>query len=162
MITCSYDYLTDDWNHKSFILYAFICNYVMPMITVIFFYSQIVKAVVSHEAALRKQAEKMNVESLRSNAVRFLWVLPVLTTSSLNEDKGNRYHKRGERNLTGGTVASTEFGICLFYCKPTGSLQQRKIRIVVWTNLDPNDATLLPESYRIPLNAEISLLVIHY
>ena len=98
MITCSYDYLTDDWNHKSFILYAFICNYVMPMITVIFFYSQIVKAVVCHEAALRKQAEKMNVESLRSNAVRYLWVL---TTSSLNEDKGIRFHKRGNVRANG-------------------------------------------------------------
>ena len=70
LITCSYDYLTDDWNHKSFILYAFICNYVFPMLAVIYFYSQIVKAVVTHEAALRRQAEKMNVESLRSNAVR--------------------------------------------------------------------------------------------
>ena len=69
LITCSYDYLSEDWNHKSFILYAFICNYVMPMCTVIYFYSQIVKAVVSHEAALKKQAAKMNVESLRSNAV---------------------------------------------------------------------------------------------
>jgi hypothetical protein len=46
LITCSYDYLTDDWNHKSFILYAFICNYVFPMLTVIFFYSQIVKVSV--------------------------------------------------------------------------------------------------------------------
>jgi hypothetical protein len=41
LITCSYDYLSDDWNHKSFILYAFVCNYVMPMITVIYFYSQV-------------------------------------------------------------------------------------------------------------------------
>ena len=56
----------------------------MPMITVIFFYSQIVKAVVSHEAALRKQAGKMNVESLRSNAVRYLWVLSVLTSPDHN------------------------------------------------------------------------------
>jgi hypothetical protein len=32
-------------------------------------FPQIVKAVVAHENALRKQAAKMNVESLRSNAV---------------------------------------------------------------------------------------------
>ena len=69
LITCSYDYLSEDWNHKSFILYAFICNYCIPMTAVIFFYTQIVKAVVSHEAALKKQAAKMNVESLRSNVV---------------------------------------------------------------------------------------------
>jgi hypothetical protein len=31
---------------------------------------QIVKAVISHESALKAQAKKMNVESLRSNAVR--------------------------------------------------------------------------------------------
>lgn len=69
LVTCSYDYLTEDWSHKSFVLYAFIGNYLIPMSIVIFFYSQIVKAVVSHEAALKAQAKKMNVESLRSNTV---------------------------------------------------------------------------------------------
>ncbi len=42
------------------------------MLIVIFFYSQIVKAVVAHEAALKAQAKKMNVDSLRSNAVSLL------------------------------------------------------------------------------------------
>ena len=37
---------------------------------VIFFYTQIVKAVVAHESALKAQAKKMNVDSLRSNQVR--------------------------------------------------------------------------------------------
>lgn len=68
-MTCSYDYLSEDWNRKSYLLYAFICNYALPMTVVIFFYSQIVKAVVVHEAALKAQAKKMNVDSLRSNAV---------------------------------------------------------------------------------------------
>ena len=68
-MTCSYDYLAEDWNHKSYILYAFILNYAVPMSNVIYFYSQIVKAVVTHEAALKAQAKKMNVESLRSNTV---------------------------------------------------------------------------------------------
>lgn len=68
LVTCSYDYLTEDWNHKSYILYAFINNYALPMLIVIYFYSQIVKAVISHESALKAQAKKMNVESLRSNA----------------------------------------------------------------------------------------------
>ncbi len=66
-MTCSYDYLTDDWNHKSYILFAFIFHYVIPMGFVIYFYSQIVKAVWSHEAELRAQAKKMNVDSLRAN-----------------------------------------------------------------------------------------------
>jgi len=71
LITCSYDYLTEDWNHKTYVLYAFIVNFCVPMSTIIFFYSHIVKAVVSHEASLRAQAKKMNVDSLRSNAVRY-------------------------------------------------------------------------------------------
>ena len=66
-MTCSYDYLTEDWNHKSFLVYAFVFNYFLPILMVIMFYSQIVKAVVSHESALKAQAKKMNVDSLRSN-----------------------------------------------------------------------------------------------
>jgi r-opsin len=68
-MTCSYDYLSEDWNRKSFILYAFIFNYCFPMFMVIFYYTQIVRAVVKHESALKAQAKKMNVESLRSNQV---------------------------------------------------------------------------------------------
>merc|ERR1719268_387180 len=68
LVTCSYDYLTQEWNTKSFMEYAFIFNYTCPVIMIITFYTQIVKAVVAHEAALRAQAKKMNVESLRSNA----------------------------------------------------------------------------------------------
>jgi len=68
LVTCSYDYLTQDLNRKSYMAYAFIFNYTCPVIMIIIFYSQIVKAVVAHEAALRAQAKKMNVDSLRSNA----------------------------------------------------------------------------------------------
>ena len=39
------------------------------MLFVIFFYSQIVRAVVAHESALKAQAKKMNVDSLRSGQV---------------------------------------------------------------------------------------------
>ncbi|XP_023330327.1 compound eye opsin BCRH1 [Eurytemora carolleeae] len=66
LLTCSYDYLKQDWNHKSFMLHAFIFNYLFPLFLISIFYAQIVKAVVSHEAALKAQAKKMNVESLRS------------------------------------------------------------------------------------------------
>lgn len=65
LISCSYDYLSEDWNSVSFVLYAYIFNYCIPVSSCIFFYSQIVLAVVKHEAALREQAKKMNVESLR-------------------------------------------------------------------------------------------------
>ena len=67
LITCSYDYMAVDWNRKSFLLYAFIGNYCIPMVIMIFFYIKIVKAVIVHEATLKLQAKKMNVESLRSN-----------------------------------------------------------------------------------------------
>ena len=66
MVTCSYDYLSTDWNHKSFMLYAFIGNFSIPVLTVICFYTSICKAVIMHEAALKAQAKKMNVKSLRS------------------------------------------------------------------------------------------------
>jgi len=69
LFTCSYDYLTDDINHKSFVLFAFVFNYMVPMILTFFYYSSIVKAVWAHEEQLKAQAKKMNVESLRSNQV---------------------------------------------------------------------------------------------
>ena len=37
------------------------------MSLIIYYYSQIVKHVVNHEKALKEQAKKMNVDSLRSN-----------------------------------------------------------------------------------------------
>lgn len=66
LISCSYDYLSQDWNSISFVLYAYIFNYCIPVLSCIYFYSQIVMAVVKHERALKEQAKKMNVESLRS------------------------------------------------------------------------------------------------
>jgi len=66
--TCGYDYLSQDWNRKSFMIFAFCFNYCFPLIMICFFYTKITKAVVMHEAALKAQAKKMNVDSLRSNA----------------------------------------------------------------------------------------------
>ena len=45
---------------------------------------QIVKAVVSHEAALKAQAKKMNVESLRSNTVSFLITFGTNSTKNIS------------------------------------------------------------------------------
>ena len=66
LITCSYEYMSDDWNTKSFVMFTLFTNYIAPISIAIFFYSQIVMAVVSHEKALRDQAKKMGVDSLRS------------------------------------------------------------------------------------------------
>jgi len=66
LITCSYDYMSENWDDRSFVMWAFCCHFVLPVSIGAFFYSQIVMAVVSHEKALKEQAKKMNVESLRS------------------------------------------------------------------------------------------------
>ncbi|XP_072397619.1 opsin, ultraviolet-sensitive-like [Diabrotica undecimpunctata] len=67
LTTCSFDYLTRTFNNKVFVGTIFTFSYVFPMSMIIYFYSQIVSKVFSHEKALREQAKKMNVESLRAN-----------------------------------------------------------------------------------------------
>jgi len=67
LVTCSYDYLKQDLNHMTFMYYAFAFNFSVPVMAIVFFYVQIVKAVVAHEAAMKAQAKKMNVDSLKSN-----------------------------------------------------------------------------------------------
>jgi len=66
LITCSYDYMSDDPNDTSFVMFAFVMHFVVPVTVGAFLYGNIVMAVVSHEKALKEQAKKMNVESLRS------------------------------------------------------------------------------------------------
>ncbi|XP_059469982.1 opsin, ultraviolet-sensitive-like [Neocloeon triangulifer] len=66
LTSCTFDYLTDTFENKLFVFFIFIFAYVIPMSLIIFFYSQIVSQVFNHEKALRAQAKKMNVESLRS------------------------------------------------------------------------------------------------
>ena len=68
LVTCGYDYLSQEWNRRSYMMFAFSFNYMLPLALIGFFYTKIVKAVVMHEAALKAQAKKMNVDSLRSNA----------------------------------------------------------------------------------------------
>ncbi|XP_015608081.1 opsin, ultraviolet-sensitive [Cephus cinctus] len=68
LTSCSFDYLTDSSETRYFVATIFTFSYVIPMSLIIFYYCQIVSHVVNHEKALREQAKKMNVESLRSNA----------------------------------------------------------------------------------------------
>nr|ABF66137.1 opsin [Tharsalea nivalis] len=67
LTSCTFDYLTNTFDTKLFVACIFVCSYVFPMSMIIYFYSGIVKQVFAHEAALREQAKKMNVDSLRSN-----------------------------------------------------------------------------------------------
>lgn len=67
LTSCTFDYLTDTFDNHMFVGVIFTFSYVIPMSLIIYFYSQIVSHVVNHEKALKEQARKMNVESLRSN-----------------------------------------------------------------------------------------------
>lgn len=67
LTSCTFDYLTNTFDNRMFVGTIFTFSYVLPMSLIIYYYSQIVSHVVSHEKALREQAKKMNVESLRSN-----------------------------------------------------------------------------------------------
>ncbi|XP_042242661.1 compound eye opsin BCRH1-like isoform X1 [Homarus americanus] len=65
--SCSYDYLTQDWNTKSYNIAIFIFDFFLPASIIICSYVFIVKAICAHEAGMRAQAKKMNVSNLRSN-----------------------------------------------------------------------------------------------
>lgn len=67
LTTCTFDYITDLPEIRNFTATIFTFSYAIPMSLILYFYSQIVGHVVNHEKALREQAKKMNVESLRSN-----------------------------------------------------------------------------------------------
>lgn len=67
LTACSFDYLMDTFDNHMFVAVIFTFSYAIPMSLIIYFYSQMVKHVVEHEKALKEQAKKMNVESLRSN-----------------------------------------------------------------------------------------------
>lgn len=67
LTSCTFDYLTRTQETQIFVGVMFCICYVFPMSLIIYFYAQIVSHVVNHEKALREQAKKMNVESLRSN-----------------------------------------------------------------------------------------------
>ncbi|XP_013167780.1 PREDICTED: opsin-1-like [Papilio xuthus] len=67
MTACGTDYLTKNWNSRSYILVYSIFVYFAPLLLIIYSYFFIVKAVAAHEKTMREQAKKMNVASLRSS-----------------------------------------------------------------------------------------------
>merc|ERR1711915_735453 len=64
--SCSFDYLSKDWNNLSFGIFLTVTSYFLPLLVIIFAYVFIGKTIVAHEAAMRAQAKKMNVTNLRS------------------------------------------------------------------------------------------------
>ncbi|XP_022209948.2 opsin Rh3 [Drosophila obscura] len=67
LTSCTFDYLTDNFDTRLFVACIFFFSFVCPTTMITYYYSQIVGHVFSHEKALRDQAKKMNVDSLRSN-----------------------------------------------------------------------------------------------
>ncbi|XP_017784754.1 PREDICTED: rhodopsin-like [Nicrophorus vespilloides] len=67
MTACGTDYLNTEWFHRSYILVYSVFVYFLPLFTIIYSYWFIVQAVSAHEKAMREQAKKMNVASLRSS-----------------------------------------------------------------------------------------------
>ncbi|XP_050433054.1 opsin-1-like [Adelges cooleyi] len=66
MTACGTDYYTLAWHSRSYIVVYGGFVYLLPLLVIIYAYYFIVKAVASHEKAMREQAKKMNVTSLRS------------------------------------------------------------------------------------------------
>jgi len=58
-ITCTYEYVTDHWNPRSFMLFAFVFSYILPLAMVAFYYTSIVRAVFFNQAALQRAELKM-------------------------------------------------------------------------------------------------------
>uniref|UniRef100_A0A2M4D064 Putative 7 transmembrane receptor n=1 Tax=Anopheles darlingi TaxID=43151 RepID=A0A2M4D064_ANODA len=66
MTACGTDYLNKNWTSRSYIIIYASFVYYLPLLTIIYSYTYIMKAVSAHEKNMREQAKKMNVASLRS------------------------------------------------------------------------------------------------
>jgi len=66
MTSCSFDYLSQDIGTITYNLFMFIFNYCCPIMTIMGCYMMIINAISAHESAMRAQAAKMNVKSLRT------------------------------------------------------------------------------------------------
>uniref|UniRef100_A0A1B0BNM9 G-protein coupled receptors family 1 profile domain-containing protein n=1 Tax=Glossina palpalis gambiensis TaxID=67801 RepID=A0A1B0BNM9_9MUSC len=67
MTACGTDYFAKDWWNRSYIIVYTVWVYFTPLLTIMFSYWHILKAVRVHEQAMRDQAKKMNVASLRNS-----------------------------------------------------------------------------------------------
>ncbi|CAL4124286.1 unnamed protein product [Meganyctiphanes norvegica] len=67
LTSCSFDYLSQDSETRSYNLFLFLFDYCVPLLIIIWSYVFIVRAIWAHEATMRAQAAKMNVKSLRTS-----------------------------------------------------------------------------------------------
>uniref|UniRef100_T1H4Z7 G-protein coupled receptors family 1 profile domain-containing protein n=1 Tax=Megaselia scalaris TaxID=36166 RepID=T1H4Z7_MEGSC len=66
LTSCGIDYLARDWNARSYLICYTIFVYYTPLFLICWAYYHILSTVCAHEKAMREQAKKMNVKSLRS------------------------------------------------------------------------------------------------
>nr|AMP19648.1 opsin 2 [Euphausia superba] len=66
LTSCSFDYLSQDIGTITYNLFMIIFDYFVPLFVIVGSYAMIVKAIFAHEEAMRAQAAKMNVKSLRT------------------------------------------------------------------------------------------------
>ena len=55
LTSCTFDYMSEDFDNHLFVASIFSCSYVFPLIFMIVYYSRIVSHVVAHEKALKEQ-----------------------------------------------------------------------------------------------------------
>ncbi|XP_034484661.1 opsin Rh2 [Drosophila innubila] len=67
LTACSIDYMTRQWNPRSYLITYSIFVYYVPLFLICYSYWFIIATVAAHEKAMREQAKKMNVKSLRSS-----------------------------------------------------------------------------------------------
>lgn len=63
LTTCSFDYLTDDEDTRTFVITIFFWAYVLPMLLIIYFYSQLLKSIRTHEKMLRDQVSNLMIRA---------------------------------------------------------------------------------------------------
>lgn len=67
MTACGTDYLSKDMISRSYVFVYGVWVFFLPFFLIVYSYYFILKAVSAHEKAMREQAKKMNVTSLRSS-----------------------------------------------------------------------------------------------
>ena len=65
-VSCTFDYLTQTDNNRSFVMCLYLCGFVVPLLIILVCYAFIIKAVRDHEIEMKKTAKKLNAE-MRTN-----------------------------------------------------------------------------------------------
>lgn len=93
LTTCSFDYLTDDEDTRTFVITIFFWAYVLPMLLIIYFYSQLLKSIRTHEKMLRDQVSEKFCNS-RDRSILFYDVAPRENMQSLSRGRFHFHNRR--------------------------------------------------------------------